>query len=298
MSESQRPGAGLPPVTPPSGRFIAQLFLVPGTIVFLSVLLLMLFRYLFGGGHTTDQFLKQLDNPNSDIRWRGAADLAQVLEKQESVALRADVNFALELTDRLQKAVRDLDIEEKKIADEIKAENLDEKKADARWAKTAPQRNYVRFLIATAGRFSAPVALPVLAELTQREQGPDPNSDALLRRHTLWILAVMGDHLKKFDKVPPEFRSVILAELKKQAEGVGPNAQRSRAALAALDKDYQTADRVAVDQILAKVAKADDPYLREHVALACLFWDGPMIEPTLLLLARDDGHGTMLRVND
>src|SRR5206468_6954158 len=86
---------GLPPVTPPSGRFIAQLFLVPGLIVAVAVLLLLGFRYLFGGTHTPEYFLKQLDSDNADIRWRGACDLAQILKRPESVDLRCDVGFAL-----------------------------------------------------------------------------------------------------------------------------------------------------------------------------------------------------------
>src|SRR5262245_14361887 len=48
------PAKGLPPVTPPSGRFIAQLFFVPGLIVAVAVLLLLAFRYLFGGTQTPE----------------------------------------------------------------------------------------------------------------------------------------------------------------------------------------------------------------------------------------------------
>src|SRR4029077_1651163 len=88
---------GLPPVAPPSGRFIAQLFLVPGLIVAFAVLILLGFRYLVGGSHSADYFLKQLDSGNADIRWRGASDLAQILKRPESLALRSDTKFALEL---------------------------------------------------------------------------------------------------------------------------------------------------------------------------------------------------------
>src|ERR687894_61497 len=87
----------LPPVQPPSGRFIAQLFLVPGLIVALAVLLLLAFRYTIGSGYTPESFLKQLDNDNADIRWRGASDLAQVLKRPESVGLKTDDVFALDL---------------------------------------------------------------------------------------------------------------------------------------------------------------------------------------------------------
>ena len=53
-----------------------------------------------------------------------------------------------------------------------------------------------------------------------------------------------------------------------------------------------------VDKILALCAKSDDIFLREQTALALNFWNGPLTEPTLLLLARDDGHGQMIRVTE
>src|SRR2546423_15439883 len=101
-SSSSVPQRGLPPVTPPSGRFIAQLFLVPGMIVLVAVLLLLAFRYLLGGGYEPANFLKQLDSDNADIRWRGASDLAQVLKRPESLNLKSDPIFALDLAHRLR----------------------------------------------------------------------------------------------------------------------------------------------------------------------------------------------------
>ena len=64
------PAKGLPPVVPPSGRFIAQLFLVPGLIVAGAVIVLLGFSWLAGGPRTADAFLRDLDSPNTDIRWR------------------------------------------------------------------------------------------------------------------------------------------------------------------------------------------------------------------------------------
>src|SRR5437764_4481281 len=115
ISSPSMPQRGLPPVTPPSGRFIAQLFLVPGMIVLVAVLLLLAFRYLLSGGYEPTNFLKQLDSDNADIRWRGASDLAQVLKRPESVNLRADPAFALDLAQRLQDGLDDLAAEEKRI---------------------------------------------------------------------------------------------------------------------------------------------------------------------------------------
>ncbi len=50
QSETPAPAtASLPPVTPPTGKFIVQLFLVPGLIVGLIVGVLLLVYWLFGG---------------------------------------------------------------------------------------------------------------------------------------------------------------------------------------------------------------------------------------------------------
>src|SRR5436190_21280299 len=59
MSQAAQPARGLPPVTPPSGRFIAQLFLVPGLIVLVAVLLLMAFTYTLSSGNTPERYLAQ-----------------------------------------------------------------------------------------------------------------------------------------------------------------------------------------------------------------------------------------------
>ena len=112
---TQAPVRGLPPVTPPSGRFIAQLFLVPGMIVLVAVVMLLAFRYLLGGGYVPANFLKQLDSDNADIRWRGASDLAQVLKRPESMHLKSDPAFALDLAQRLRTGLDDLIQEEKRV---------------------------------------------------------------------------------------------------------------------------------------------------------------------------------------
>ena len=38
--------------------------------------------------------------------------------------------------------------------------------------------------------------------------------------------------------------------------------------------------------------------LRKFVAMSLNFWDGPHAETTLLKLTRDNGHGTLLRVEE
>src|SRR5262249_51738400 len=110
-SPTEPASKGLPPWAPPSGRHIAQLFLVPGLIVTGAVIILLGFSWLAGTTRTPDQFLKNLDSSNADIRWRAANDLAQMLKRDEKLA--ADPVFGLNLAERLYKAADELERLEK-----------------------------------------------------------------------------------------------------------------------------------------------------------------------------------------
>src|SRR5262245_32394041 len=143
------PDKGLPPVRPPSGRHIVQLFLVPGLIVGGAVTILLGFSWLAGGSRTPAQFLKNIDSANADIRWRAASDLAQVLKRDENLA--SDPEFALRLAEHLQRALEELDRLEQ---DKVKMESTGAA-ADLAKAKTtiAAQRHYVQYLGACLGSF-------------------------------------------------------------------------------------------------------------------------------------------------
>src|SRR5947199_4917712 len=109
------PLKGLPPVQAPSGRHVVQLFLVPGLIVAGAVTLLLGFSWLAGGSRTPEQFLKNIDSANPDIRWRAANDLAQVLKRDDKLA--ADPAFGLQLTERYTRALDEMDRLEKARAE-------------------------------------------------------------------------------------------------------------------------------------------------------------------------------------
>lgn len=288
---------GLPPVTPPSGRFIAQLFLVPGMIVLVAVLLLLAFRYLLGGGYTPESFLRQLDSDNADIRWRGASDLAQVLKRQESIHLRSDAKFALDLAQRLRTALDDLVLEEKKLQEQ--AAKLPAEQAKTVWRKLKTQRDHVSYLSAALGDFVIPSALPLLAEIIERVDSPDTNGNLQRRRQAVYTLGNLGNNMRGFAKLPPEQQKQILDYLVEQAQGSEPRATWARHGLYHLDRSRLpsgTTALVEVDRVLAKAADDDDRYLREWTAVALIFWDGPLVEPTLHKLARDDGHGALVRI--
>src|SRR5215472_6876361 len=106
---------GLPPVAPPSGKFIVQLFLVPGLIVGLIVCVLLLFNWAFGGPRSPASILANLDNNNFEVRKRAAAELAQVLKRDEQLA--GDAGFALDLADRAERAREESAPAEKALAE-------------------------------------------------------------------------------------------------------------------------------------------------------------------------------------
>jgi hypothetical protein len=290
---------GLPPVQPPSGRFIVQLFVVPGLIVLGVVVLLIAWSSYISSSRTPAFFLQQLDSDNSDIRWRGASDLAQILKRPESGSQKwkADPHFALELAQRLRNAIDELSRLEKETADKVAT--LPTAEQDTAWRKLAPQRNYVSFLASTLGEFHVPVGVPLLAELCLNDASPDLKGNTMRRRKAMWSLFNLGANTRAFTKLAPEKQAEVLEALHAEAATAAPRADWARTALYYLQSDGQsTTNVVHVDAVLARCAEAKDRCLREYVAVTFSFWDGPLAEPTLLKLAQDDGHGTLLAVTE
>ena len=287
MSVSPPPPPDLPPVQPPSGRFIAQLFLVPGLIVFVVVLFVLAINYVFVSGHTPAQFLRRLDSDNADIRWRAASDLGQMLARKESVALKTDVGFALDLADRLDKAFATLVEEEAKLA---KSGN-----DGGSFRSLQAQRTFVNFLTAAVGSFDVAVGVPILGDMIAADKSPDIPDEAVRRRTALWTLAKLGSQIKEFDKLKPEQRQLIVSKLRSEAEeSLGMRRKAARTALFYAGEG-DGPDVVHVDDILAKSADADDRFLRELTGFAFNTWDGPKAEPTLVHLLDDHGQGTLVR---
>ncbi|HEY1378676.1 MAG TPA: hypothetical protein VGF55_17890 [Gemmataceae bacterium] len=280
------PPPGLPPVVAPSGRFIAQLFLVPGLIVAGAVVVLLGFSWLAGGNRSPQAFLRDLDSSNIDIRKRTASDLAQVLKRDDGLA--TNVDFGLQLVTRLRQAAGELDRADAASASESTAGRTEDQ--NRRW--------YVQFLIASVGNLMTPVGGPVLADLARTGAGRDPKVNATIRRQAVWALAALGEALQRFDKLPEERKAAVLEALDRAADGApGESAAWARKAAAALRKQAP----LGVVAALAECANADDPFLRQQVALALTFWGGTpeedrLAKATLLKLAHDDGHGTAIQV--
>ncbi len=284
------PEPGLPPVVAPSGRFIAQLFLVPGLIVAAAVAVLLGFSWLSGSNRSPEAFLRDLESSNIDIRKRTANDLAQVLKRDDGLA--TNVEFGLKLVAQLRQAVADLE------RTETPSEGPGSTAAAGPRDEDVNRRWYVQFLIASVGNLMTPVGGPMLADLAKTGAGHDPKINAMVRRQAVWALASLGDALQRFNQLPEDRKAGVLAALDRAAEGTpGEQATWARRSAAALRKQAP----LGVVAALAECAKADDPFLRQQVALALTFWGGTpdedkLAEATLLKLAHDDGHGTAIKV--
>ena len=298
---NEQPPAGLPPVQPPSGRLIVQLFVVPGLIILGVVLVLLGLNYIRQREREPAFFIEQLESDNADIRWRGAADLAQVLKREEPATLRwkADPAFALDLTKALAKAFKDLKDEERRIGEQIAAST--DKDKELLWRKLRPQRDYVSFLVSALGEFHVPVGVPVMCDILLYKDTPDLKGNTLQRRKAMWALMNLGENVKGFAKVPQEHRALVLTELAKESQEQTARGDWARTGLYYLDKSKLSSEPTGitkVDEVLVETAKADDRFMRELTAMAFNFWDGPLARRTLLALADDAGRGSVVRVED
>lgn len=284
---------GLPPVAPPSGRFIAQLFLVPLLIAVVIVVLIVASNFIMASRRDPDYFLNHLDSANEDIRWRAAQDLAQVLQRSESVDLASDPAFTLGLAERLREAWTLLKQDEKNTEERIEKMSKEEEKK-REWKKLNPQRNQVSFLISALGNFIVPAGAPVLCEIATEEKYADLKAHTLRRRQALWAIAKLGENRKRYADLPSEQKDKIIAKLKEEKTGDSRRAQ-----WAAVTYNYLTKGKsLQVDVCLAKCAQAKDPTIRNQVAHAINFWYSPLAEKVLVHLSQDDGHGKRIEITE
>jgi HEAT repeat protein len=173
--ESPRPAEGaadgvprnLPPVEPPSARFIVQLFLVPALIVAGVVGVYFLFGKLATGELDWRQQVDNVRSQNPHVRWRGALSLAQMLDAD--ARLGADSQKLAENPD-VATALAELFTETRAVS--------------PRDEQTASQ---LEFLAKALGRLDAPqTVFPVLIEAVTTDDDP------LLRKHGLTALAMIA----------------------------------------------------------------------------------------------------------
>lgn len=103
------PPTELPPVEPPSARFIIQLFVIPAVIVLVLVVAYLAFVQLpFGrlanGGRDVMDYVRSIKSPNEHRRWRSAQDLANLINNDANLA--KDSRLLGELTALLDDELR------------------------------------------------------------------------------------------------------------------------------------------------------------------------------------------------
>ncbi|MBL8795972.1 MAG: hypothetical protein JNM56_18870 [Planctomycetia bacterium] len=305
-----QPAQGLPPVMPPSSRHIVQMFVVPGLIVGGVVLLGLFcsgaFGWMFGFGHaqTPEAFLQRLDDPNADVRWRAANDLVQVLKRDDELASNPDLGF--KLAELLTQELDQIAFDEKSLAERLT--RLSAREQEQERQKLKGRRDYVRFLSAALATMTLPVGVEPLKRMATM-QGADPKPTAQMRRHAVWMLANLGDNLKRFKGDPAagyqglsaQRQEVVIARLQREADAAtGQRRQLADQAVKYLKDNRHELGAIAA---LAECAKADDPDLRKFTAFALTFWDGSpnenqLAEQTLLALSHDDGRGVRIVLDE
>jgi hypothetical protein len=284
---------GLPPVSPPTGKFLMQLFLVPGLIVVLVVGLLLFIYWLINGPQSPESYLKKLDDLNAEVRWRAAADLAQVLPRDTSLA--SDAAFALQLADRLHKVRAAHAPAEAAWA--ARAPNAAPQETKVEEERLNPERNQILYLASSLSRFKVPAGVFALKEMAVEEGKVESKYLAGQRRQAVWLLANLGESVTSFDQLGPFQQAAVLRQLETAADQ-GPRPEWARVCLKYLhNRQAGKPDALGVDQVLIRCATDDDdPALRAMAAFAMNFWTGTAkeeeaLEEALVRLSHDDGRG-------
>jgi hypothetical protein len=297
---ANKDGKGLPPVLPPSSRHLVQMFVVPGLIVGGVVVLGLVcsgaFSVMFGFGEarTAEGYIRQLEDDNTDVRWRAANDLVQVLKRDADLA--SDPALGLKLAELLTRELDGIAYDERSLAQ--RASKLSPRDQAREQTQLKMRRDYARFLAACLANMTLPVGVPLLKDMTALSS-TDVKAVAHTRRQAVWMLANLAENMKRWPSLPPARREAVLAQLQREAAGTGPRAALAEQAVAYLEGTKE----LGVIAALAKCANADDPDLRKYAAHALAIWEGSpaenaLAETTLLKLSRDDGHGVRIFLDE
>lgn len=107
-------GDALPPVEPPSAGFILQLFVVPGIIVVIIVMVWLVFNWVARSGNDPGDLVKALRRNNAN-RWQAAFELAGAINSKDAQgqALRKDQALADDLAKILDEEINASSLTEK-----------------------------------------------------------------------------------------------------------------------------------------------------------------------------------------
>lgn len=168
-SPSLSPDDALPPVEPPSAGFILQLFIVPGVIVIVIVMIWVMFNWLAQKGNDRDSFVRALSR-NNEARWQAAFNLANALRAEagsKNPKLTTDAELARQLAAILDR--------------EIDTRSMDDNSIMLRI-----------YLCRALGEFKVADGLPTLVKAATL-QGDDRELD--VRRAALEGIALLADNV-------------------------------------------------------------------------------------------------------
>jgi hypothetical protein len=288
------PSDGLPPVVPPTGGYLARLFLVPGLIVLVVVLVFWAgTTWILGWVRTPEQYLKNLDDPSADVRWVAAHDLAEYLLRDETLA--SDPKFALTLSERLRRALDESAPAEQALAARSPRPTGDELEAERKSREA--DRMFIHYLMGCLSNVRVPAGVPLLKEVAEKQDIADAEVLAQRRHLALFSLARLGEKVKGFDNLSEARQQAVLAALEEEAAAAGSRrAEWARDALAMLQAGQTGKPRLGgLDAVFERCAADADADLRKMTAFALNFWDGnadenARLDTVLANLARDDGR--------
>jgi hypothetical protein len=186
LSKPAAPNDALPPVEPPSAAFLVQLFLIPGIIVGVIVLVWVLFNWIaHSGSGDPQEYIEALKRNSSDV-WQKADFFADMLRNDRHNELKNNPALAGELADIL----------DQKIA----SGEMDQSSIDLRV-----------YLSSALGLFNTPAGLPALlkAVKTNRDEAELP-----VRRAALDAIGQLAVNVQTTTSAPlsdPELLDTLLA---------------------------------------------------------------------------------------
>lgn len=189
----------LPPVEPPSAGFLLQLFIIPGIIVAIIVLVYWGVQHLAHGQANPMNEVKKIRRQDNSS-WQAASALADQLRNPADRSLRKNAELAEQVADILQQ--------------QIEAGGQDRDAIALRY-----------FLCRALGEFDLPTGLPVLLTAAKTDQG---EHDHEVRLAALEAIALLGDHLRDEGGLKhPELIGSLMAASRDKLPAI-----RSRAAFA------------------------------------------------------------------
>jgi HEAT repeat protein len=161
------PDDALPPVEPPSAGFLVQLFLIPGLIVAIIVVVWLLFHWLAQMGNDPREYVKKLRG-NNEVRWQAAVNLAGVLHSAAGNEIKHDPAVATELGQILTEEIADGSMDERPL-------------------------NLRVYLCRALGEFQVEAALPPLLKAASTQRA---DAEIDVRRAAVHGLASLAANLK------------------------------------------------------------------------------------------------------